>query len=89
MQSVTRPNPSSAAQASSSGVQSSEVHSNSTVAGSSNGQQHSLFRNPLNVHILPPTHSAIRNLTFYQMSNKNSHCNSTPFNANGALQTKQ
>lgn len=91
MQSVTRPSPSTAAQASSSGVQSSDIHSNSAVAGSSNGQQHSLFRNPQNVHILPPTHSAIRNLLFYQMSsvNKNSHCNSASYNANGALQSKQ
>lgn len=78
----------SQAQASSSGVQSGDIHcTNSNVAGSSNGQQHASYRKP--VHILPPTHLAIRNLTIYQMSNKNNHCNSTAFNSNGALQTKQ
>lgn len=65
---------------------------NASLPGSSNGkQQHSsLFRKPQNVHILPPTHSSIRNLTYHQLSNKGSHCNATAtFNANGALPTKQ
>lgn len=79
---------SSAAQASSSGVQSGDMHcTNSTVAGSSNGQQHALYRKQHNVQIMPPTHSSIRNLTIYQMSNKNNH--SAAFNSNGALQSKQ
>lgn len=96
-----------AAQASSSGMQSAgavggagggpggdPLHcTNSTVAGSSNGQ-HSLYRKPHNVHIMPPTHSSIRNLTIYQMSNKNNHCTTAAaaaaaFQSNGALQTKQ
>lgn len=66
---------------------------NSTVAGSSNGQQHSLYRKPPNVHIMPPTHTSIRNLTIYQMSNKNNHVTTVAaaaaFQSNGALQTKQ
>ncbi|KAF7489224.1 hypothetical protein SSS_10685 [Sarcoptes scabiei] len=78
----------SAAQASSSGVQSNDIHcTNSTIAGSSNGQQHSVFRKNHNVHIMPPTHLALKNLTIYQLSVKN--CNSNAFNSNGALQTKQ
>lgn len=91
MNSVSRVAPNASAQPANATMQSGEMHcANTTVAGSSNGKQHSLFRKPGNVHILPPTHSSIRNLAYHQMSNKNSHCNTAAFNANGTLQqTKQ
>lgn len=90
-------NPSSAnaMQAAAAAAAAGEMHcgASSNLPGSSNGkQQHSsLFRKPQNVHILPPTHSSIRNLTYHQLSNKGSHCNATATfgNANGALPTKQ
>lgn len=74
-------------------VAGGDMHCSGSVAtsgtagvGSSNGGKH-LFRKPQGVHIMPPTHVSIRNLTFHQM-NKNSHCNSNTFNANGVLPTK-
>lgn len=75
MNSVSRVAPNASAQPANTNLQSGEMHcSNSTVPGSSNGKQHSLFRKPGNVHILPPTHSSIRNLAYHQLSNKNTHC---------------
>lgn len=92
MNSVSR-TPNATAQPANANMQAGEMHcTNANLPGSSNGKQHSLFRKPQNVHILPPTHSSIRNLAYHQMSNnKNSHCNApaATFNANGALQTKQ
>ena len=90
MSSVSR-TPNATAQPANANLQSGDMHcANTNVPGSSNGkQQHSLFRKPTNIHILPPTHSSIRNLAYHQMSTKNSHCNTATFNANGALQTKQ
>lgn len=88
MHSVNRSTPAPDVQTSNANIQSGDIHcTNTTAPGSSNGKQHSLFRKP--VHILPPTHSSIRNLAYHQLTNKNSHNNAAAFNANGALQSKQ
>ena len=60
-----------------------------SIPGSSNGKHPSLFRKTPNVHILPPTHSSIRNLAFNQGMSKNTHCNNAAFNTNGTLQTNK